>query len=68
MSDPYVHVEFPKWLYRGDKDATESCLVQNIEEQALYAEDGWKTAEEFHVEQSVSENARPGKPKKKDSK
>jgi hypothetical protein len=65
MSGPMGFVEFPKWLYRGDREAPEGCLVYNAEEQALFVEDGWKTVELFHVEQAVVVNTDEEKRNKK---
>jgi hypothetical protein len=50
-----MFVEFPKWLYRGNQDTPEGCIVQNQEEQDLFKEDGWLPVELFYVEHPQEE-------------
>lgn len=46
-------VEFPKWLYRGDRQNPETLLVHDQKAQDKAVKKGWKTAHEFHVELPV---------------
>lgn len=42
--NPYVYIEYPKCLYRGDDTRT----VHSLEEEVQHANDGWLTAGQFH--------------------
>lgn len=42
----YVYQEYPKCLYRKDR---EPVTVINAEEEALFAGDGYLTAEQFYA-------------------
>lgn len=48
-------VEFPKWLFKGNVDRPDTLLVSDAAAQEKAKKKGWKTADEFHVEQPKEE-------------